>query len=355
MLSLQHELLPKTLHAERPSEQIEWEGSGLSLLQEARPWRRDASRVRRAGVSSFGISGTNAHVVLEEAPAREIAHIGVDDRRHAFDLVRQATVGSSRESTGAAIGEEAIPSIPLLVSGRDEAALRAQAERYADWLSRHPDVDWAAVVSTAALHRTHFAARASVSARDAADATEALLALSEGRSHAAVSVGAARERGRVVFVFPGQGSQWATMGRALLAESPVFAETVAACEAALGRHTDWSLTAVLRGDEGVGVSLLERVDVIQPALFAMNVALAAVWRSLGLEPAAVVGHSQGEIAAAVVAGILSLEEGARVVALRSQLLRRVSGSGGMAVTELAVEAVEERLQGSRSGRGYRWR
>ncbi len=136
------------------------------------------------------------------------------------------------------------------------------------------------------------------------------------------------------------------MGRVLLAESPVFAETVAACEAALSRHTDWSLTAVLRGDEGAEVPPLERVDVVQPALFAMNVALAAVWRSLGLEPAAVVGHSQGEIAAAVVAGILSLEEGARVVALRSQLLRRVSGSGGMAVTELAVEAVEERLQKS---------
>ena len=213
VLSLQHELLPKTLHAERPSEQIEWDGSGLSLLQEARPWRRDASRVRRAGVSSFGISGTNAHVVLEEAPARE------------------ATVGSSRELTVAAIAEEAIPSllIPLLVSGRDEAALRAQAERYADWLSRHSDVDWAAVLSTAALHRTHFAVRASVSARDAADATEALLALSEGRSHAAVSEGAAHERGRVVFVFPGQGSQWATMGRALLAESPVFAARMADC------------------------------------------------------------------------------------------------------------------------------
>ena len=210
----------------------------------------------------------------------------------------------------------------------------------------HPDVDWAAVLRTAALHRTHFASRASVSARDAAEATEALRALGAGRSHGAVSEGQARERGGVVFVFPGQGSQWASMGRALLAESPVFAETVAACEAALSRHTDWSLTAVLRGDEGEGVPSLERVDVIQPALFAMNVALAAVWRSLGLEPAAVVGHSQGEIAAAVVAGILSLEEGARVVALRSQLLRRVSGSGGMAVTELAAEAVEERLKAS---------
>ena len=171
VLSLQHELLPKTLHAEHPSEQIEWEGSGLSLLQEARAWPRDASRVRRAGVSSFGISGTNAHVVLEEAPAR--------------------AVGSNREANGAAVAEEATPrlSIPLLVSGRDEAALRAQADRYADWLSRHPDVDWSAVLSTAALHRTHFAARASVSARDAAEATEALRALGEGRSHAAVSLG----------------------------------------------------------------------------------------------------------------------------------------------------------------------
>ena len=171
VLSLQHELLPKTLHAEHPSEQIEWEGSGLSLLQEARAWPRDASRVRRAGVSSFGISGTNAHVVLEEAPAR--------------------AVGSNSETNGAAVAEEATArlSIPLLVSGRDEAALRAQAERYADWLSTHPDVDWADVLSTAALHRTHFAARASVSARDAAEATEALRALGEGRSHAAVSVG----------------------------------------------------------------------------------------------------------------------------------------------------------------------
>jgi acyl transferase domain-containing protein len=171
VLSLQHEHLPKTLHAEHPSEQIEWEGSGLSLLQEARAWRRDASRVRRAGVSSFGISGTNVHVVLEEAPAR--------------------AVGSSSETNGAAVAEAATRSvlIPLLVSGRDEAALRAQAGRYADWLSAHRDVDWDDVLSTAALHRTHFAARASVSARDAAEATAALRALGEGRSHAAVVAG----------------------------------------------------------------------------------------------------------------------------------------------------------------------
>ena len=117
VLSLQHELLPKTLHAEHPSEQIEWEGSGLSLLQEARAWPRDASRVRRAGVSSFGISGTNAHVVLEEAPARAVA------------AAARRTARRSRKQAAARL------SIPLLVSGRDEVALRAQAERYADWLS----------------------------------------------------------------------------------------------------------------------------------------------------------------------------------------------------------------------------
>ena len=201
VLALGHEVMPKTLHAERPSERIEWQGSGLALLQEARAWPRSASRVRRAGVSSFGISGTNAHVVLEEAPAR--------------------SDGIGSEANVAAVGasEQAGLPLPLLVSGRDEAALRAQADRYADWLSRHGEVDWSAVVRTAALHRTQFAARASVSARDASEAVEALRALGEGRSHAAVSAGEARDRGRVVFVFPGQGSQWRSMGRALLGES----------------------------------------------------------------------------------------------------------------------------------------
>jgi acyl transferase domain-containing protein len=318
--------MPKTLHAEHPSKQIEWDGSGLSLLQEARAWPRNASRVRRAGVSSFGISGTNAHVVLEEAPARP------------------ETISIAPDIAAIEDAEQARLPIPLLVSGRDEAALRAQAGRYGEWLSQHPEADWSSVVRTAALHRTQFASRASVSARDASEAVEALHALGEGRPHAAVSVREAQGRGRVVFVFPGQGSQWRSMGRALLAESPVFAATIAVCETALSKYTDWSLRSVLCADEGVEACLLERVDVIQPALFAMNVALAAVWRSLGVEPSAVVGHSQGEIAAAVVAGILSLEDGARVVALRSQLLRRLSGRGGMAVTELPAAVVEERLK-----------
>src|SRR5205085_6339893 len=151
VLALRHEMMPKTLHAEHPSRRIEWDGSGLSLLQQARAWPRDASRVRRAGVSSFGISGTNAHVVLEEAPARPEAIAG--------------------DANLAAIGEaeQAGLPLPLLVSGRDEAALRAQAGRYGEWLSRHGEADWSDVVRTAALHRTQFASRASVSARDGSE------------------------------------------------------------------------------------------------------------------------------------------------------------------------------------------
>ena len=171
----------------------------------------------------------------------------------------------------------------------------------------------------------------------------ALSALSEGRSDASVTTGTAKPRGGVVFVFPGQGSQWQAMGKLLLEESTVFAEAIAECEAALQPLTGWSLISVLRGDEGEDVPSLERVDVVQPALFAMTVGLSALWRSLGVVPKAVVGHSQGEVGAAVVAGALSLEDAAKVVAARSRLVKRLSGKGGMAVVELAVDAVTERL------------
>ncbi|WP_437612231.1 SDR family NAD(P)-dependent oxidoreductase [Sorangium sp. So ce834] len=321
VLSMQHEVLPRTLHAEQPSPHIGWEGSGLSLLQEARPWRRNG-RARRAGVSSFGISGTNAHVILEEAP--------VEAAREPVEAVREP------------LAAEGV-AMPLLLSGRDEASVGAQAERWAKWLEEHAEVGWSDVVRTAALHRTHFATRASVQASSVSEAEEALRALSQGRGHRAVSAGTARARGKVVFVFPGQGSQWPGMGRALLEQSAAFAEAVQACDEALRPWTGWSVLSVLRGDGGEEQPSLERVDVVQPALFAMCVGLAAAWRSLGLEPAAVVGHSQGEVSAAVVCGALSLAEGARVVALRSQAVRQQSGMGAMMLVERPVSEVQERI------------
>ncbi|MEV7560914.1 SDR family NAD(P)-dependent oxidoreductase [Streptomyces sp. NPDC089795] len=311
VLALQHETLPKTLHADEPSPHIEWERSGLELLNEARPWERGAERTRRAGVSSFGLSGTNAHVVLEEPPA----------------VAPQPVVDGVRP-------------LPVVVSGRDEVALREQAANWASWLDGRAGVPVADVAVTAARHRSHFESRASVVAEDSAGLVEALRALAEGRSHDAVVTGMARERGKVVFVYPGQGSQWVGMGRELLARNPVFAEAVDACDVALRPFTGWSVREVLAGAEGDHPSF-DRVDVVQPALFAMGVGLSAVWRSLGVEPAAVVGHSQGEVVAAVVSGALSLEQGAQIVAQRSRAVLACAGQGGMALIERPVAEVEE--------------
>ncbi|WP_159059958.1 acyltransferase domain-containing protein, partial [Streptomyces scabiei] len=170
---------------------------------------------------------------------------------------------------------------------------------------------------------------------------DALAALADRSAASGAVEGQARGGGRTVFVFPGQGSQWAGMGSGLLDAAPVFAERVAQCERALSPYVDWSLTGVLRGESGA--PSLERVDVVQPALWAVMVSLAALWRSYGVEPSAVAGHSQGEIAAAVVAGALSLEDGAKVVALRSRAIVALAGAGGMASVPLPVDEVRALL------------
>ncbi|MFB7134051.1 amino acid adenylation domain-containing protein [Streptomyces sp. NPDC056237] len=319
VLALQNDTLPRTLHAEQPSPHIAWEGSGLELLQEARPWRR-GERTRRAGVSAFGISGTNAHVVLEEAPLPEDT---APEPRH--------------EPRGA------LPAVlPLVLSGHDEQALGAQAERWAAWLTEHRDVPLADVVRTAALQRSHLETRASLLVSGHEDAADALRALAQGLLSADTVTGTARERGKAVFVFPGQGSQWAGMGRALLTESEVFRQAVENCDAALKPWTGWSVLDLLRGETDEDLPSLDRIDVLQPALFAVMIGLAELWASLGVKPAAVVGSSQGEVPAAVIAGALSLADGARLTALRSQgQLRECSGRGAMALVEMPVADVEE--------------
>ncbi|MGC5041634.1 acyltransferase domain-containing protein, partial [Streptomyces sp. DT73] len=233
----------------------------------------DGERLRRAGVSSFGLSGTNAHVVIEEPPT-------------------PATTDPTQTKPSAEQGPR-----PVLLSGQSEAALRAQAGRWASWLGERTDVSLADVAVTAGRHRSHLTSRASVIASDMTGLVEGLSALAEDRSLDSLVSGTAERRGKVVFVFPGQGSQWPGMGRALLESSAVFAEAVDRCDAALRPLTGWSVREVLAGAGGEHPPV-DRVDVVQPALFAMGVGLAAVWRSLGVEPAAVVGHSQGEVVAA---------------------------------------------------------
>ncbi|WP_372352422.1 type I polyketide synthase [Streptomyces sp. KL116D] len=318
--ALRHGVLPPTLHVDAPSSQVDWSAGAVELLTEARDWPREY-RPRRAGVSSFGISGTNAHLILEEAP---------DDG----------------PATARPESHEADGPVPLVVSAHSEASLTGQAERLAALLENaDADTSLAAVAGALVANRALLAERAVLVADSAAEAATGLRALTRGEAPSGVvtgRVGVSGGPGKVVWVFPGQGSQWAGMGRELLDSSPVFAERIAECAVALEPYVEWSLVDVLRGEVAPG--LLERVDVVQPASFAVNVALAAVWASLGVRPDAVLGHSQGEIAAACVSGALSLEDAARVVALRSQAIAAdLAGRGGMASVALSESEAVDRL------------
>ncbi|UUU26923.1 type I polyketide synthase [Streptomyces sp. DSM 40750] len=305
VMAMRHGVLPRTLHVDAPTPHVDWSAGKVELLTEQREWPA-TGRPRRAAVSSFGVSGTNAHVVLEQAP----------------------------DETPEAAGEPAAPVVPLVFSARDTAALRAQAERLAAHLGDGPS-DVRATARALLTGRTTFSHRAVVLGTDRDELLAGLRALAAGTEAPGVVSGQGAFE-RPVFVFPGQGSQWVGMATELLKTSEVFARSIADCEAALAPYVDWSLTELLCGGEQ-----LTRVDVVQPALFSVMVSLAALWRSLGIEPAAVIGHSQGEIAAAVVAGALPLADGAKVAALRSRAILKLAGRGGMISLPLPHDRADE--------------
>ncbi|MFF7972345.1 SDR family NAD(P)-dependent oxidoreductase [Streptomyces sp. NPDC007905] len=319
VLALGHAHMPASLHAEHLTDHIDWTGSGLRVQSAGQAWPRTEDRVRRAGISAFGISGTNAHVVLEEAPE------------------------PSNESSPA---EPTAPRPTLFpLSARSLPSLHGQAARLLGALEARPELPLPAVAATLAHHRTHFDHRAVVQTSDRTQLLDALRTLADGHPDPDLTAGPRQgtPAGKLAFVFPGQGSQWAGMARDLLDRDPVFADELDRCDAALRPFTEWSVAAVLRGEDGA--PSLDRVDVVQPALFAVMVSLAAVWRARGVRPDAVIGHSQGEVAAACVAGALSLNDAAAVVALRSQALTGLSGTGTMAVIALPHTEVLAALDG----------
>ncbi|MFD9702975.1 SDR family NAD(P)-dependent oxidoreductase [Lentzea sp. NPDC059081] len=310
VLAMRHGLVPRTLHVGSPSSHVDWSAGAVSVATESQPWERDG-HPRRAGVSSFGMSGTNAHVVLEEAPE-----------------VEEVPSGGSASV------------VPVVLSARSEAALRGQASRLSSFVEGQ---DLADVAASLVRDRTALTHRAVVTgSRD--DVVSGLQALAEGRPAPNLVQAVVDESGRApVFVFPGQGSQWAGMAVELAEASPVFGERLAECDRVLEPLLGWRVLDVLSGVDGA--RKMERVDVVQPVLFAVMVSLGALWRASGVTPGGVIGHSQGEMAAACVAGALSLEDAALVVVARSKLLVSLSGLGGMVSVGLPAARVRELLAG----------
>ncbi|HEV3289779.1 MAG TPA: type I polyketide synthase, partial [Streptosporangiaceae bacterium] len=324
VLALRHGLLPPTLHIDEPSPHVEWTGS-VRLLTEPTPWPVN-ERSRLAGVSSFGFSGTNAHAILEEAPANDRTAAETDSI--VGDTERQLAPGS----------------LAWLLSGRTADGLRAQAEQLTAYLSERQDLEPADVGWSLAVSRSVFEHRAVVTGGCREDLLAGLAAVAAGEPAAGVVTGIASvDADRVVFVFPGQGGQWPQMAAELARSCPAFAGRLAECVAALQPHVDWPVAQVLRE---AGEEALEKADVVQPLLWAVMVALAAAWEWLGVVPDAVAGHSQGEIAAATVAGMLPLAEAARVVAVRSKALAGLPAGGAMAAVAWPAGTAQEAVAGT---------
>ncbi len=324
VLAMENAEIPASLNYSHGNPEVDLEKLGLRVNRALSPWPVAEGRPRRAGVSSFGMGGTNAHVILEQAPPpTEVTE----------------TAAWTGDSRGAGLSV-----VPWVLAARSAEALAGQAARLlasvqADERLDPVDVGWSLVTA-----RSVFEHRAVVVGADRQQLMAGLAGLADGRPGAEVVLGRADSVGKTVMVFPGQGSQWAGMAVPLLDSSPVFADQMRCCGEVLAEFVDWSLLDVVQGVEGAPG--LDRVDVVQPVLWAVMVSLARVWQSVGVVPDAVVGHSQGEIAAAYVAGALSLRDAAAVVALRSRLLVQsagAEGAGGMAVVCLPATEVMQRL------------
>ncbi|MBP5897533.1 type I polyketide synthase [Streptomyces scabiei] len=314
VMALRHGLLPRSLHIDAPSPHVNWSAGAIRLLSEEQRWPDIDGRPRRAAVSSFGVSGTNSHLILEQSPLPAVPAPAVAD-------------GTPTE-------------VLWPVSAKSGTALRAQAARLREHAAVHPHLDPVDVAHTLGTARSAFAHRAVVRGRTRDELLDGLRALQRQEDHPGLTQAAVPVSGpgKLVFVFPGQGSQWPGMGMELYDAHPAYRRALDAADEALRPHTGWSVVDVLRG--APGAPALDGVDVVHPALFAVMTSLARLWQSQGLVPGAVVGHSQGEIAAAHIAGALTLADAAKLVALRAQSLAVLSGTGAMATLGLPADRAQ---------------
>ena len=318
-LAIHHGELPRSLHYETPNPHIAFDRLPLRVQQSHEPWPQPRAE-RLAGVSSFGFGGTNAHVVLSGAPAPD--SLRPEDTRTTQD---QPTL--------------------LALSAPTEATLATLAGAYADLLEGSEAAPGLGIIAaSAASQRTAQAVRLALVGEDASTVAGSLRAVAAGDTRPEVlqSRSLDAEASRVVFVMPGQGPQWWAMGRELMAKEPVFLAAMERCDALLEPLSGWSLLTELGRAEAE--SAVNETRITQPALFAMSIALAEVWRSRGVEPWAILGHSMGEVAAACLAGALPLEDAIRVIFHRGRLMQTVSGIGRMAAVELPLADTQELLR-----------
>lgn len=313
VLALQHGRIPANLDYQSPNPHIAFDNLRLKVVDQTTDWE-PAGRPRVAGVSSFGFGGTNAHVVLEQAPS---------------------TVGAGQDRDDAAT-DSAVTT--LIVSGKSAQRIATTAKVLAEWMAgAGAQVPLDQVAHSLNHHRAQHNKFATVATRDRAGALAGLQALAAGQAAPGVVAphqGACRQG--TVFVYSGQGSQWTGMGRRLLADEPAFASAVDELEPVFVEQVGFSLRDIIAGGETV-----TGIERIQPVLVGMQLALTELWRSYGVHPDAVIGHSMGEVAAAVVSGALSVADGLKVIATRSKLMSRLSGQGAMALIELDPEAATE--------------
>jgi acyl transferase domain-containing protein/acyl carrier protein len=329
-LALKHREIPPSLNFAEPNPNIPFDQLPLRVQTVLAPWPVERTPAL-AGVSSFGFGGTNAHVVLQEAPPP-------NSEIHNAKWARENPQSAIRNSNCAYL-------LPL--SARSPQALRSVARLYQDFLTRSDSMPSRHdICYSASTRRSHHDYRLAVSGKSADQLAEQLGAFLRDEARPGLSYGQKHSdrRRKLVFVFPGQGSQWLGMGRRLLEQEAVFREAVELCDCAMRPYGDWSLLAELSAADAAH-SRLNEIDVLQPALFAIQVALAALWRSWGIEPDAVVGHSMGEVAAAHVAGALSLADAAQIICRRSGLVKRTIGQGAMATVELSIEEARRVLDG----------
>lgn len=314
VLAVKHGVIPESLHYSNPTASFDWDANRVKVAATQRPWQ-DKDRV--AGVNGFGIAGSNAHVIIKNLPLDPIAEAGRDLNTR-------------------------LPILP--VSADSEFALRKLALAHADRIERLSDLSLSEYCSAVATRRSGLPARAAFVALDPLQIIADLRKFGAG-GDAEISGRATHDPSGVIFVAPGQGGQWTGMARTLLTQEPVFRDTIAECEQALTDLVDWSLTEQLGLDQDGAGWRLDRIEVVQPTLAALAIAYARLWSDFGVTPAGVIGHSMGEVAAAVVSGSLSIPDAMKVVVNRSSLMARTSGEGGMMLVELAGDELERRLVG----------